>query len=387
MITKKFALGLILGASAVFPATGNAQSIFGGGNKLDPAFCNAHGFRETVVYIDDSILVTGDTSWAKTIYEKLTATLMPGERTTIVELSPKDGESEEIWSGCWPSYTPEQSAKISKQSHWFSTSPLASIKDQQKFFARDFGIAAEKIEVKGGRAAASVMIDPANPPQKSIIRALAADGARYAHSNGTIRAILYSDLAENSDLGSVFKSPAPPAEDYGSKLGTYLHRSVFYSFGIASDIKGDGAVQDTIHAFWNDAFRSMAANIGGIGTDLNVPNEVPVSSSQYDVSVKDGGEMLVGHLSLLSDDDGTLVDSWLGITRLRTSAINGTFKCTGDASAPSCVLDASTVGGIVTTSPTETVSLSSDSTSVLTGTIGVQGSSVNLPLAAKPIAK
>ena len=119
-----------------------------------------------------------------------------------------------------------------------STGPLAALRDQQGFFFRDFGIAAEKIEQKGGKQASAAIIDPSKPPQKSIIRALASNGARYSQTQETIWAILCSDLAENSDLGSVLKPLPDPPMDYGAKLGTYLRCSMFYVFGIGSSIKG-----------------------------------------------------------------------------------------------------------------------------------------------------
>lgn len=368
-----------------FPNTVQAQGgTFGGSVGLDPSFCRQHNLRQTVVYVDDTILVDGQTGWAITIYNKLKATLVPGERVTLVELSPAVGQSNEVWSGCWPSYTAEERAKLASQTHFFSRSPLASLNDQQNYFARDLGIAAEKIQQKGQRAPSAVNIDPANPPHKSIIRALASDGARYSHSDSTTRAIIYSDLAENSDLGSVFKTELDSPPNFGDKLGTYLRRSVFYAFGVGNDIQGGGRVIDSIRSFWENTLRSMAANLGGFGSDLNVPNVVPVVARAYNVTLKESDQNLVGRLSLLADSEGTLVDSWIGITRLRNASINGNFRCTGSGKSYACTLQATTVGGVVTMSPVESINLSSHGTSTLTGQIGVQGSNVLLPLTATP---
>lgn len=367
---------LMLGTSAY------AEGLFGGGNKLDPAFCKEINIRQTVIYVDDQMLVKGQNDWVRDVYDKLRATLVPGERTTLVELSPSTGQSTERWSGCWPAYSASEAAKLANQLHIFSTSPLSNVKEQQGFFARDLGIAIESIERNRARLADQVAIDPNNPPKESIIRALASDGARYAHTQETIRAILYSNLAENSDLGSVYKPLPNPAIDYGVKLGTFLRRSVFYVFGAGLNIKGDGSLQDEIRSFWQQAFQSMAANVGGIGTDLSVPNVLPTAAHSFDILLKDEGNTLTGRLALLTGSDGTLVDSWLGIVRLRTAALNGTYTCNGEDDRWFCTLQATTAGGVVTMSPSETVHLSSSGTSVLTGTIGVPGSSVNLPLAA-----
>lgn len=362
-----------------------AEGLFGGSNKLDPSFCKQHELRETVIYVDDNMLVTGQNDWLRSIYDKLTATLTPGERTTLVELSPSTGQSTERWSACWPAYTAAEMTKLSTESHIFSTDPLADLKTQQGFFARDLGIAVENIEKLHARAASQVIIDPDNPSRQSIIRSLASDEARYAHTQATIRAILYSNLAENSDLGSVFKPLPDPPIDYGTRLGTFLRRSVFHIFGVGANVRGDGSVQDVIRSFWTAALQSMAANVGGVGTDLSVPNVVPVDAHNFELLLKDRGATLNGRLSLLVSSDGTLVDSWLGIIRLRTAALNGSFICHGQPDSPSCTLQATTTGGIVTLSPSETVSLSSQDSQTMTGTIGVPGSNVLLPLAADPV--
>ena len=378
-------IGIIALGFMLSPHAFAQSAAFGGAVGLDPSFCRPHNIRQTVVYVDDTSLVTNQTGWAVSIYDKLKASLVPGERVTLVELSPKTGQSAEIWSGCWPAYTAEQRDKLSGESHFFSRSPLATLTDQQNYFARDFGVSAQQIQNKGQRPLADVRIDPENPPDKSIIRALASDDGRYAHTDNTIRAILYSDLAENSDLGSVFKPLPDSPPTYGDKLGTSLRRSVFYAFGAGANVQGSGTVMDGIRAFWDGALRSMAANLGGIGSDLNVPNVVPEQAASYDVALADNGANLAGRLSLLVDHDGTLVDSWIGITRLRNASITGTYHCTGSTATPSCTLQANTVGGVVSMSPVETITLTNRNGKALTGKIGVQGSDVFLPLAALPV--
>ncbi len=378
-----FAAATVLSLSVIGGSALTAD-LFGGGATLDPRFCKEHNLRQTVVYIDDSILVAGDVTWASTIYDKLVASLVPGERTTLVELSPVTGDSTEVWSGCWPAYTDAERKTLLSQSHFFSGDPLGDLSKQQKLFRYLFGVGAEKIEKKGGRPAAVVGIDPTQPPMKSMLRALVSDGARYARTQETIRAILYSDLAENSDLGSVFKPLPNPPENYGAKLGTTLRRSVFYAFGLGDDIKGDSSVKDGIQQFWSNAFRSMAVDIGGLGSDLSVPNVIPSAAYPYEVSMNFSGQKTVGRLSLLTDADGTLVDSWVGIVRLRAAAINGTYRCTGSADAQSCTLSATTTGGIVSDAPSETLTMSSSSSQTLSGTIGIPGSSLNFSLMATP---
>lgn len=372
----------LTGALLVGSIHARAQ-MFGAQTKLDPSFCRSRNIRETVVYVDDSMLVSGQDEWFRKLYSKLAATLVPGERTTLVELSPLTGQSTERWSGCWPAYTRAERDKLAGQMHLFSADPLETIKEQQGLFARGIGVALRQIENAHPRTAQQAAVNVEDPPRKSILRALASDESRYANSQATIRAIMYSDLVENSDLGLSLKPVAGMPVNCGARLGTYLRRSVFYIFGAGVNNEQGGAEQDAIRAFWNEALHSMAANVAGIGSDLTVPNEVPTSAKNYDLLLKDGTQTLVGRLALLVDDDGVLVDSWLGIVRLRTAAISGTYKCIGSGPDTACSLQATTLGGVVTMSPTETISMTgSGDDGSLTGKIGVPGSAVNLPIAA-----
>ncbi len=74
---------------------------------------------------------------------------------------------------------------------------------------------------------------------------------------------------------------------------------------------------------------------------------------------------------MLVGEDGNLVDSWLGISRLGSAAIGGTFRCAGQ-SETGCRLQAETSAGIATNAPSELLILSGSSRA-LSGTLGVRG--------------
>jgi hypothetical protein len=87
-------------------------------------------------------------------------------------------------------------------------------------------------------------------------------------------------------------------------------------------------------------------------------------------------QKLDGRVSLLNGEDGNLVDSWIGISRLGSAALNGTFRCAGTGN---CRLDAETTGGVATNAPSETLTLRG-STSSLSGRLGVPGQSLSFAL-------
>ncbi len=354
-----------------------ARAALFGASGLDPSFCAQKQVRQTVVYIDDTLMIEGETDWAHRLDIKLRATLAPGERVSVVRLSPGSGQSGELWSGCWPAYSASERARLAGQTYIFAENPLQGLGDQQKYFLHDFGAALTTIYMQAKRPAASVHVAAADAPKKQLIRALASDEGRFASSQLTIRAIIYSDMAENSDLGSVFRPGAAPV-GLAQKLGTTLRRGVFYAFGVGSDITDDPGLQETARAFWRAAFASVAASLAGLGADLNVPNVLPVAASSFPATLDLDGQMLEGRLALLTDGDGTLVDSWLGITRLGIATLSGSFRCSGGR----CRLEASTSSGLATSASAEQVALSGPEHGPLQGRLGVRAQGMSFPLHA-----
>ncbi len=345
---------------------------------LDAKFCDQPTIRTTVIYIDDMLMVDGQSEWAVKLSTKLRATVTPGERVTVVRLSPASGQSKEYWSGCWPDLPAGKKADLSKGVYIFQENPANRIADQQKYFTRDFGAALTRIYLDAKRPPGELRVSGDTPPPKQLLRALASDEGRFSNSAVTIRAIIYSDMAENSDLGSAFKPLSKDPLMLGQKLGSYLRRGVFYSFGMGEGVRGDPSFLENARAFWGSALRSMAAVVIGIGTDLNVPNTLPLRSVVWPVIMDFSGTPLDGRLSLLVGEDGFLVDSWLGVSRLGSAAITGTFRCTGQDDR-NCHLDAETTSGIATNAPTETLTLSG-SLKALTGTLGVKGQNTTFTL-------
>ncbi len=95
-------------------ATARAHGFLGGQSGLDPKFCDQPSVRQTVVYIDDMFMQEGQRDWAEKLFDKLKGTLVPGERVTVVELSPADGQSREAWTGCWPDYAADERERLGK---------------------------------------------------------------------------------------------------------------------------------------------------------------------------------------------------------------------------------------------------------------------------------
>jgi hypothetical protein len=371
-------LGTLLAASVTPLAHADTPGLFKG-KSLDTSFCQTRVPRSTVVYLDDTDMFDGRTEWVSNLIRKLKASLAPGERTTLIRLIPTTGTSEEIWTGCWPDYTTAQRAEIKKgEPYILQRNPLDGLVDQQGFFARDLNAAISKVYFATKRPVPAA-VGARDAPKKQILRALASDENRYSSSTITIRAILYSDMAENSDLGSVYAPvAADTAANYGKKLGTHLRRSIFYVFGVGESPVSDPASRENAKAFWLGALQSMMAVVGGFGSELSVPNGIPIDNGFYDISFKMNDQELDGKLSLLVDADGNLVDSWLVVNLLNITGLTGSFHCSPNNQ---CKLNAATSSSLTTNRPSEAVSLIGTRESV-SGTLGVPGTKALFALQA-----
>lgn len=361
----------------VFCSEGPAQAQVGVGTTLDPAFCNQPTFRETVIYIDDMLMIDGKTEWAQKLSSKLTGSLTPGERVSVVQLSTAVGQSKSLWSGCWPDYSSQQRTQIAKGTYILSRSPLDSLADQQRLFQGYFAQALTKIYTDNKKPASQGHFDPSSAPKKQILRALASDDSRYAQNQRNVRAIIYSDLMENSDLGSVYKPLPDHYPNYGNILGSRFRHTVFYAFGIASDVNNPGSFSTQAKIFWLNALSHMSAATAGLGADLVVENRIPIASATYDLHLLLNNDKLEGKMVLLTDRDGYLVDSWLGIDRLSIVGLSGTFHCESE----NCTLDGTTANGLVTNSDSESIRLSGHG-GALGGQIGVKSTKQMFDLSA-----
>jgi len=316
-------------------------------------------------------MVEGKSDWAVKITQKLQASLMPGERVTVVRLSPAKGNSDELWHGCWPDYSPQDMETKNKESHFFTANPVEGLKEQKKFFLNQLGNYMAAIYKGGKRPEIEAEIDAAKAPEKQILRALASDEGRFSSSQSMIRAIVYSDMMENSDLGSVFKPLPEPMPNYAEKLGSHLSRSVFYIFGVANDVVGSKSVQETAKSFWMHTLSGMKTTVGGFGSDLNVPNNKPIAMHQFDLHIRFDNQDLDGKMVLLVDANGDLVDSTIGFSRLSISRLTGTFLCRRQGK-DECQLEGVVTPGLVVNEPTDTAVLSGNETS-MKGKIGASG--------------
>ena len=220
---------------ALMAPTWAHASMFGA-NGLDPKFCQIPTERQTVIYIDDTVMQPGSVTWVSDLENKLEGTLTPGEKVTLVRLSPLSATTVELWSACWPDYPADQKAKLSDGMFLFTSNPLTDLKNQQAIFIDELLAKITSIYIATKDLPGEATVDGGHPREKQIVEALSSDSARFTEDDLTSRIIVYSDLAENSDLGSAFVPPPVPFPNIGQKLGLQFHNSIFYFFGVGADV-------------------------------------------------------------------------------------------------------------------------------------------------------
>lgn len=376
----------ILAAALVFAAT-QAHAFFGNDEYDISGFCEVSADRETIIYIDDTMMVEGSTAWAERIDAKLLSSLMPSERVTLLRLSPEQGRVSEIWTGCWPAYSQEQQEKLEAETYLLQKHPLKVLETQQQVFRQGFGNGLSQIYTAAMRPAGA---SPSTVVPKQIIRALAADEGRFGRRAANLRVVIYSDMVENSEYGIAPDSDSTAASaEIAKQLGLNLQHAMVYAFGFGDTGNSSGLSLENTRAFWAAFTDGAKGHLVALGSELTAPATLPVAIHSYDVEASVQDRTVIGRMHLAANADGELQDSYITFGSAVSSLISGELLCQADGT---CVLDAVTTTGTLTTTPEEHIALRG-TIDVLTGNIGfegeelVDGQPAVFPLSAKRIVR
>lgn len=348
---------------ALLTAPVSVWAIFGADEFKIEKFCQIEpkSPRQTLIYVDEKTLVKGETQWAKDLLAKLSANLMPSEPVTLVKLATETGETQELWKGCYPDYTATEFAKIKHENGgFFGSDPVKQLKNQQAFFRKQLGDALGKLLNQSGRNRSEFQINVTQPPKRQIIRALSNDGARFDSTHGAIRAIIYSDMVENSDLGSSLKLKAGSVT---TNLALDFKNAVFYVYGAGSTLSEQGAITDGIKSYWEAFLNSAEGHLLGFGSNLIIAGSVPVNLQTYavEIFINKDKDTRRGKMQFFIDRDGHLQDSFITVANNRQSILQeGAFacqeaSCSLSAHAPTSVITAQGSAEIKLTGPLDSL--------------------------------
>lgn len=320
--------------------------MFGAGDQDYSKFCKAGSPRQTIILVDDRLMIEGQTRWAESMMNILFGSLMPSEPITVVRMKTDIGSSERVWAGCYPDFSADEKVKLERNSSIFEKSWKKVLETQQAAFRRDLGAALGAIYSDGKRSAAGVSVDTISPPGKQLVRALKDAAAKFDRNHGYIRAIIYSDMLENSDLGNSLKFNAQAGAKMVSDVGLNFQQAVVYVYGAGSTFTGSAKNPEKLHAFWDSALDASVSHVAGFGTDLTISAGVPIGAVKYEFVVKIKEEARHGTMLIFYDNDGRMIDSVAvaGAT-LRSLMTEGSYTC---SSIDKCRIEAKLPRGLVT---------------------------------------
>ncbi|NJB68330.1 hypothetical protein GGQ74_002003 [Desulfobaculum xiamenense] len=324
----------------------NAHALLGSGIPDLGAFKGQNSVRQTLVYIDTTMMIDGDVTWAKRIDSKLAGSLMPGEKLVILGLDPSKCMVEEVWTGYWPDYPPDEITRLKEgrglMNTLFSEDPLEQLPEQQQFFRNQVGAALGKIYEQGKTEAL-------RDKHKSVMSSLAADEDRMYEPGMATRVILYSGMGD------------PEAS---SALSLDLGNAVFYVFGVKDQVRNK--------ATWEELFLHDNGLLVAFGSDLEIASGAPVFVKRYDLEFATTKNEFMGEMVLMATPDGKLQDSYATLRSVeepRMSVLKGICKINGST----IKIHAKTASGLATKEADELFELAGPIHGNLTGRIGHPG--------------
>ena len=365
---SSFLLVLVLGYS-LCNTPAHAQ-ILGSEYNIDK-FCDqaflaeAKPFRKTIVYVDETLIhpeaaqqalpsssdltrwqraaANGflEMEWYEQLETKLRASLLPSENVSIIGID-AGGAPRERAQFCWPGFTDEQLLQIQERSLWrwlVESDPLEGLDTQRAVF---FGKIRQAL-------AEGLSEGTASNRSRSYVRALSRDEARIRSSRDLfVRVIWFGHMIEESDFGSIRDSAdvSELARKVNESLSMRLGGASFYVYGVEK-----GALQERAEKFWGGLIRASQGQLGAFGADLALPAEVPSKSFQLEleIEVPEPEKNRAGRATILTSEDGEIVDGAIVIAGFFRSSLVGMFACDEalDICSAQCRLDAETRHSVV----------------------------------------
>ncbi len=336
MIRRTIFITLILSLSVV----SSAFAFLGSSLPNITKFEGKNNFRQTVVYIDQSVMREGETAWAKRIATKLEVSLMPAEKVTIMLMDAERYNVKEIWSGAWPGYTAVEAREIKDNrgiGSFFRKDPLDTLTEERAFFKTKLGSSLGQIYSK--------RTSSTNGP-KNILFTLASDEARFNQIGMVTRVILYSDME---------------CEMKVKDLSVDFSNAIFYVFGINSK-------QLAQKKEWGKTLLSANGLLASFGNDLSLPAGSPQKVYHYSIKYTNlVDNVMLGDMILMVKQDGKMCDSYINMRSVsspRASLLTGFV----DESRKNIQVKAKSVGKLTSLVKGEIIELTGNG--VLTGFIG-----------------
>jgi hypothetical protein len=321
-----------------------SANLFKNPNASLQEFCKNDSPRQTLIYLDQSIIGKDDADWFRDLQNKLK--FLPSEPIKVLMIDAGDSRVKEIWSVCYPSMSKEQYKKAKDEESVFSTGVDKQLKNASSTYKKQLNsalaapLSTTTLDNKPRYKIGSF-------PKKSIVEALYYDSGRYDLNNGITRVILFTDMVENSDHASPLtlkdkETAKKLAQKTSERYPVDFNNSNFYVYGIGYSHKNSD-LNRNLQEYWKHFLNRSGAHLVSYHAQLNSSSGVdlfqPVSYSG--VMKQANGSNVATKLRLAFAPDGKLIQSWFGIKELRYP-LKGNRQCKGKK----CIINANVVYGI-----------------------------------------
>ncbi len=286
--------------------------------------------RQTVLYLDQSIIAKKDENWYKDIVNKIK--FLPGERLQVIIIKTGGSTVEQAWDSCYPSYTKERYQTL-KSNEGLGSLFTGGVDDNLSNDVNSFNkwfLNALAYPLAETRHDNTPSYKKGEFPSKNLIESFYYDSKRLDIENGISRVIVFSDMVENSSLLHHDNlDPIKLAEDVAVRFPMFLNHSSFYIYGI-SYTNNESILNIKLENFWKSYLLKSGAHIEHYGTQLVLPksNEIFDAHSYSGFLIQSDGKKLASKMRLASSRNGELIYSWLTIGDYYMP-LKGTINCSG----------------------------------------------------------
>ena len=252
-------------------------------------YCNQVGIsRQTIFYLDQSIIAKGDSNWYKGIL--YTSDYLPGERIQVVTIKDGGYETVSVWDTCYPDLTESEYKRLKSEdglASLFTGNVNDRIKKDKKTFEKLF-IQALTHPLYNTQHETTPKYLASNFPSKSIVEALYSDQERYRNGNGERRVVVFSDMFENSKhFDTRNDDPVQAAKQASISIPSNFKNSKIYAYGIGYT-NSDVLMNKEMELFWSTYFSSTNAELVSYGASLSFSDTKKVPATQLAVEMIDG---------------------------------------------------------------------------------------------------
>jgi len=283
--------------------------------------------RQTVIYLDQTIIGSKDRDWFKDLINKID--YLPSERLTIAKIN-EQSRVEDLYTGCYPKVSAKTMKHLMDKKGLFDADPKAVLKDDQKAF-RSAMLRAFSDPVKNAKTAQVPSYSVKELPPKALVEALYYDASRTELVNGVPRIFIFSDMAEQSKHYRGQGDAVVAAKKASKRFPVSFNNATIYAYGVSSTFDNSDYTENYLK-FWKQFFNASHANLVSFQQQLpSKERAIPFTPISYKGVMKFNGRDIATNIRLeipVGMTSGNLNNAYFAI-KDKMFPLKGHFECSG----------------------------------------------------------